>query len=271
MQCHMQHQHRPVSVPVCSYNLLQPPSCRSVGIVQQNQIKKARKVQEDIRAEQERLISGHLARLRRAAGAELQSDNAAKQVALSWVQGSLTGEELEVVEHWRNLLATVLDLQQQPPPEQQQRQPPKQQQPEQQQPEQQEQEQDAQADSSSGPQQDGQAAAGQGDGSDKQQQQPQQQQQQDKLHKPSSGGAHGTLPEKLLAWLQQPESRQHYVRVMLECLRELAAADIPARVLMQHKVRRVALRVAICHVQRDSCPAVEKQQAGFVWAEPTRS
>lgn len=33
-------------------------ACRSLTIVQQNQIKKARKLQEDAKAEQERLVSG---------------------------------------------------------------------------------------------------------------------------------------------------------------------------------------------------------------------
>jgi hypothetical protein len=57
-----------------------------VGIVQQNQIKKARKIQDDIRAEHERLVVGHLSRLRRAAAAELQADSAAKQVTMAWLQ-----------------------------------------------------------------------------------------------------------------------------------------------------------------------------------------
>jgi hypothetical protein len=34
------------------------PVCRSLSIVQQNQIKKARKLQEDAKAEQDRLVSG---------------------------------------------------------------------------------------------------------------------------------------------------------------------------------------------------------------------
>jgi len=42
------------------------------GIVQQMQIKKVRKLQEDVRAEEERLQMNHLARLRRAAAAEAQ-------------------------------------------------------------------------------------------------------------------------------------------------------------------------------------------------------
>lgn len=61
-------------------------ACRAVGIVQQNQIKKARKIQDDIRAEHERLVVGHLTRLRRAAAAEQQADTAAKQVTMSWLQ-----------------------------------------------------------------------------------------------------------------------------------------------------------------------------------------
>jgi hypothetical protein len=73
-------------LPTPLYTLLLPLPCRPVGIVQQNQIKKARKIQDDIRAEHERLVVGHLSRLRRAAAAELQADSAAKQVTMAWLQ-----------------------------------------------------------------------------------------------------------------------------------------------------------------------------------------
>jgi hypothetical protein len=171
--------------------------CRAVGIVQQNQIKKARKIQDDIRAEHDRLVSSHVSRLRRAAAAELQADTAAKQVTMSWLQGGLTEEELEHLDHWRSVLATVLDLQErqqaggQPPPQQPHRK--------------------HKAAAAAGASAEGQTAA---------------------------AGAPGHVPEKLLAWLQSPESSRHYLCVMLECLRELGATDVPARVLMQHKVRQ---------------------------------
>lgn len=171
--------------------------------MQQNQIKKARKIQDDIRGEQERLVNGHLARLRRAAAAELQADNKAKQITMGWLQGSLSEEDLEPLDHWRTLLAAVLDLQQQ---------------------------QQAEPAAADGPRSKGQQQAGA-------QQQPQQQQQ-------AAAGAEGLEAaggmSKLLAWLQQPDSRQHYLRVVLECLRELGAAEIPARVLLQHKVGGLA-------------------------------
>lgn len=67
-----------MSVCVCLSTLCH--TRRSVGIVQQNQIKKAKKVQDDIRAEHERLVANHLARLKRGAAAEVQADNNAKQV-----------------------------------------------------------------------------------------------------------------------------------------------------------------------------------------------
>lgn len=174
---------------------------RAVGIVQQNQIKKARKYQEDIRAEHERLVNGHLMRLRRAAAAELQADNAAKQITLSWLHGSLMDDELEALGHWRVLLTNVLDLQDQHMQQE--------------------------------------AAAGDG-GSSQQQQQPRRHKGGSSAAALAATAAAGHVPDSLvktLPWLQDQENRQHHVRVMLECLRELAATEIPARVLLQHKVR----------------------------------
>lgn len=106
-----------------------------------------------------------------------------------------------MLEHWRSLLAAVLDLQDQ-------------------------QQEAAVADSGSAQQQ--------------QAEQPQPQRGNSRQKKAGGGGSSlvppGPLPEKLSAWLQQPDSRRHYLRVTLECLRELAAAEIPARVLLQHQV-----------------------------------
>eukprot|EP00775_Hariotina_reticulata_P011533 gene11533-11676_t len=70
---------------------------KAVGIVQQMQIKKVRKMQEDVRAEEEKLQTSHLARLRRAAAAEVQGDTAAKAVTLGWLHTGLTAEEEEIV------------------------------------------------------------------------------------------------------------------------------------------------------------------------------
>lgn len=198
-------------------------SCRAVGIVQQNQIKKARKYQEDIRAEHERLVAVHLSRLRRAAAAELVADTAAKQVALSWLRGTLTDDELEAVHHWRVMLTTVLDQQQ---------------------------DQQTAAGNS------GRKQKGGGGGSSS-------------AAAAAAGAPAGTAVTPslvtLLPWLQAPASRPHHVRVMLECLRELAAADIPARVLLQHKVGRccVALRHGprICQLQHmHTCTCRTKQK-----------
>jgi hypothetical protein len=144
------------------------------------------------------------------------------------LQGAPSSEELEALDHWRGLLAAVLDLQDQ------QRQ------------------QDAAAGAADGggsSQQEGQqqravkqkggssnrVAAAEANGSDQLEQQGQQQQRIGK-QKGGGGAAAGAVQEKLLLWLQQPDSRRHYLRVVLECLRELAAVEIPARVLMQHQV-----------------------------------
>jgi hypothetical protein len=132
------------------------------------------------------------------------SDTAAKQVALSWLQGTLTDDELEAVHHWRVMLSTVLDLQEQQ-----------------------------------------QAAAAGGSGSTGQQQRKQKGGGGSSSAAAAAGVQAGAgVPPSLvtlLPWLQSPASRPHHVRVMLECLRELAAADIPARVLLQHKVNRGCL------------------------------
>jgi hypothetical protein len=43
----------------------------------------------------------------------------------------------------------------------------------------------------------------------------------------------------LLAWLRQPGHERHHLRVMLECLKEIRAVDLPARVLLGHKASMV--------------------------------
>lgn len=184
--------------------LLSP--CRAVGIVQQNQLKKARKYQEDIRAEHERLVAGHLSRLRRAAAAELQADSAAKQITMSWLQGALTEEEQGHLSHWQTLLTAVLDLQDQ------------------------------------------QEAAGSGSS------QPPLRKQKGAAGSSAAAAAKAAvaaLPDKLAEWLQQPSSKQHYLRVILECLRELEAAEIPARVLLQLKVGCCAALQCMCSAHVD--------------------
>lgn len=194
--------------------------------MQQNQIKKARKYQEDIRAEHERLVAAHLSRLRRAAAAELVADTAAKQVALSWLQGTLTDDELEAVHHWRVMLTTVLD------------------------------------------QQDQQAAAGKSGSTGQQQRKQKGGGGGNSSAAAAAGAPAGTaVPPSLvtlLPWLQSPASRPHHVRVMLECLRELAAAEIPARVLLQHKVGRCCMALrhgpCICRLQHmRTCTCQTKQ------------
>jgi hypothetical protein len=159
--------------------------------VQQNQIKKARKLQDDLRAEEEKLQAAHLARLRRAAAAEVASDSAAKATSLSWLHCSLSDEEGEHLEHWLGLLRLILDMQEQ-----------------QQQQDAQEAGDDAAAkDSSSG----AAAAAAAGD---------------------AAAGETGDI----MVWIKQPANRRHHVRVALECLKELGAQDLPARVLLTRKV-----------------------------------
>lgn len=161
------------------------------------------------------------------------------------LQGAPSSEELEALDHWRGLLAAVLDLQDQ------QRQ------------------QDAAAGAADGggsSQQEGQqqravkqkggssnrVAAAEANGSDQLEQQGQQQQRMGKQKGGGGGGgaAAGAVQEKLLLWLQQPDSRRHYLRVVLECLRELAAVEIPARVLMQHQVGLWQISLGLQTIQR---------------------
>jgi hypothetical protein len=172
-----------------------------------------------------------LTRLRRAAAAELHGDNAAKKVTLSWLQGSLTGDEFEALNHWVTLLRAVLDLQQK-----QHQQPQPQQAPDAALPHQQ-QDQPAGAHPAAATEESGQ------------QQLPQQQQpagaqaaQQEAGSIPgpaaaaAAAGGGGMTDKELLAWLRQPGNEKHHLRVMLECLKEIGATDVPARVLLGHKV-----------------------------------
>jgi hypothetical protein len=46
----------------------------------------------------------------------------------------------------------------------------------------------------------------------------------------------GMTDKELLTWLQQPGNERHYMRVTLECLKEIGAVDLPARALLGHKV-----------------------------------
>eukprot|EP00878_Enallax_costatus_P018895 GHUV01019918.1.p1 GENE.GHUV01019918.1~~GHUV01019918.1.p1 ORF type:complete len:426 (+),score=149.02 GHUV01019918.1:854-2131(+) len=91
----------------------QPLKQRSVGIVQQLQLKKAKKMQEDIIAEEQKLQQNHLSKLRRAAAAEVAADTAAKACSLGWLHGNLGSEDTDPLDHCMSLLAAVLDLQQQ--------------------------------------------------------------------------------------------------------------------------------------------------------------
>jgi hypothetical protein len=166
-----------------------------VGIVQQNQIKKARKLQEDLRAEEEKLQAAHLARLRRAAAAEVASDSAAKATSLGWLHCSLSDEEGEHLEHWMGLLKAILDMQ------------------EQQQQDAQEAGGDAAAAAAEAPGKDGSSGAA------------------------AAGHAAGGETGDIMVWIKQPANRRHHVRVALECLKELGAQDLPARVLLTRKVR----------------------------------
>jgi hypothetical protein len=46
----------------------------------------------------------------------------------------------------------------------------------------------------------------------------------------------GVTDKELLTWLQQPGNERHYLRVTLECLKEIGAVELPARALLGHKV-----------------------------------
>jgi len=214
--------------------------------VQQNQIKKARKLQEDARTEQERLVSGHLGRLRRAAAAELAGDNAAKRVAISWMQGSLSEDELDTLQHTLALLTAVLDLQQQHHHWQQQQVGTASQQDG---PGQQQAGADAAGAISQGPLQEQSQRQGSSSSTPpllplpQQQPGPSQPQQQQQQGTDRGGAGQLLVPDgadmtdkELLAWLRQPGNERHHLRVTLECLKEIGAADLPAGVLLGHKV-----------------------------------
>eukprot|EP00882_Tetradesmus_deserticola_P019179 GHRQ01020629.1.p1 GENE.GHRQ01020629.1~~GHRQ01020629.1.p1 ORF type:complete len:249 (+),score=88.07 GHRQ01020629.1:34-780(+) len=179
---------------------------RSVGIVQQNQIKKARKLQEDLRAEEEKLQAAHLARMRRAAAAEVAGDTAAKATSLSWLHCSLSEEEAEHLEHWLGLLKTILDMQ----AEQRQ--------------------------------QDGQDGV-----EDANQQQSAEAAPATEALEAAPEATGGAAAEAaavaagetgdIMVWIKQPANRRHHLRVVLECLKELGAQDLPARELLTRQVR----------------------------------
>lgn len=188
------------------------PLFRSVGIVQQMQIKKARKLQEDIRAEEEKLQLTHLARLRRAAAAEVAGDAAAKATTLGWLHGGVRGREADEVEHSVVLLQAVLELQEAKWQQQQQ----------------------------------------QGDAGRQQQQVAEASNKQEKaaaaaaaadVKRDAAAESKGGAPAAaeggadVMQWIKQPENHHHHLRVALECLKELGAADIPARDLVSRKVR----------------------------------
>lgn len=161
------------------------PSCRTVGIVQQVQLKKAKKMQEDIIAEEQKLQHNHLAKLKRAAAAEVAADTAAKACTLGWLHSSLVGEDAEHLDHWMGLLNAVLDLQQEQVQEQH----------------------------------DGTAAAGQ--------------------QGQAAGAASSAAPDEsadVMKWIRQPDNFKHHLRILLECLKEMGASDLPARLLITHKV-----------------------------------
>jgi hypothetical protein len=182
--------------------------------------------------------------MRRAAATEQQGDNTAKQVTMSWLQGNFTEDEFEALDHWITLLKAVLDLQQKQQQqaavggEQQQQQP-----------------------GGGSEQQQGAAAVEQPAGAVLEPAaQPAQQQQDHAQAQPPMQQSSSSIPaagadnknsltdkellawlrapgnKDLLAWLRAPGHERHHLRVMLECLKEIRAVDLPARVLLGHKV-----------------------------------
>ncbi|KAF6263367.1 hypothetical protein COO60DRAFT_458910 [Scenedesmus sp. NREL 46B-D3] len=190
---------------------------KSVGIVQQNQIKKARKLQDDLRAEEEKLQAAHLARMRRAAAAEVAGDTAAKATSLSWLHCSLSEEEAEHLEHWLGLLNTILDMQ-----------------------DEQQQQQARQEGGKAANQQQGYetAAAAAEAGKDS---------SSDAAADAAAGAAAAAAcapgeTGDIMVWIKQPANRRHHLRVALECLKELGAQDLPAREPLTRQVIQIVQR-----------------------------
>ncbi|KAF8066392.1 ATG16 [Scenedesmus sp. PABB004] len=183
--------------------LAAPPTAKhkSVSVAAQTQVKKARKAVEDVRAEEERLHAAHLARLRRAAAAEVGGDTAAKAATLAWLHGALTHEEGEHLGHWVGLLTAVLELQSRAGGAV-----------------------DAGAGAARSPSKSpaGKAAAGGGAGGGE--------------GKPPPAGGAPPAESDVMVWIAQPANARHHLRVALECLKELGATDLPARVLLQREL-----------------------------------
>jgi len=144
----------------------------------------------------------------------VQGDTAAKAITLGWLHTGLTAEEEEIVVHWLSLMTKLLDLQ----------------------------------DQQHG---DGQQIPAHSEQQHKQQQSKQPSKQRQKQQNPLAAEA-GTVEQQAAAgdselsvWLLQPENKQHHLRLLLECLKELGAMDLPARVLLSKKVQGLSCSTII--------------------------
>ena len=78
--------------------------CRSVGIVAEFQVKKMKKMQDEVRQEEANLQTKHLARLRAAAADAAAKDTAALNNTSGWLKGSGSEEEESMMTHWQGVL-----------------------------------------------------------------------------------------------------------------------------------------------------------------------
>jgi hypothetical protein len=75
-----------------------------VGIVAEFQVKKMKKMQDEVRQEEATLQTKHLARLRAAAAEAAAKDTSALNSTSGWLNGSGSEEEESMVGHWQGVL-----------------------------------------------------------------------------------------------------------------------------------------------------------------------
>jgi len=169
----------------------------------------------------------------------LQGDTAAKAITLGWLHTGLTAEEEEIVVHWLSLMTKLLDLQ------------------------------DHQHI-------DGQQVLAHNEQQNKQQQSKQhskQQKQQNPLvAEAGAGGQQAAAGDsELSVWLLQPENKQHHLRLLLECLKELGAMDLPARVLLSKKVQALSCSTIVTVMPAIDVTHLDPQKMDPVLSESTSS
>ncbi|KIY96522.1 hypothetical protein MNEG_11441 [Monoraphidium neglectum] len=77
---------------------------KAVGIVEQMQAKRLKKLQDDARTDEALLQANYLAALRRAAAVEAAGDTAARRLTLEWLGAVPTEDEVANIGHWLTTL-----------------------------------------------------------------------------------------------------------------------------------------------------------------------